>query len=87
MTLVTGATGFVGSAVARQLVDHGHAVRALVRPTSDRRNLEGLPVEICVGDLLDPGHEVNDLVHAKGMGTEIKGIRVMRPMLLLLSVN
>jgi len=52
--LVTGATGFVGSAVARRLLAAGVAVRALARPRSDRRNLEGLPVEIVEGDLLDP---------------------------------
>lgn len=52
--LVTGATGFVGSAVARHLLAAGVAVRALARPRSDRRNLEGLPVEIVEGDLLDP---------------------------------
>jgi len=54
-TLLTGATGFVGSAVARALMARGHSLRVLVRPTSDRRNLEGLPVEIVVGDLTDPG--------------------------------
>jgi dihydroflavonol-4-reductase len=53
-TLVTGGTGFVGSAVLRQLVKAGHSVRALVRPNSDRRNLAGLPVELCPGDLTDP---------------------------------
>lgn len=53
--IVTGATGFVGSAVARTLLGAGFDVRALVRPTSDRRNLDGLPVEIAVGDLADPG--------------------------------
>ncbi len=52
--LVTGATGFVGAAVARRLVDAGAIVRALVRPTSDRRNLEGLPVVPVMGDLTDP---------------------------------
>lgn len=52
-TLVTGGTGFVGSAVVRRLVEAGHRVRALVRPGSDRRNLEGLPVEIAHGDLRD----------------------------------
>jgi dihydroflavonol-4-reductase len=52
-TLITGATGFVGSAVLRQLIAAGHSVRALVRPNSDRRNLAGLPVEILIGDLTD----------------------------------
>ena len=53
-TLVTGATGFVGSAVVRALVSRGEPVRALVRPSSDLRLLEGLPVEIVRGDLAQP---------------------------------
>jgi dihydroflavonol-4-reductase len=53
-TLLTGATGFVGSAVARCLLARGHRVRVLARPGSDRRNLEGLTVEIAAGDLRDP---------------------------------
>jgi dihydroflavonol-4-reductase len=53
MILVTGSTGFVGSAVARALIKRGHDVRALVRPSSDRRNLEGLKVDIAEGDLVD----------------------------------
>jgi dihydroflavonol-4-reductase len=52
-TLVTGATGFVGSAVARALVTRGHAVRLLARPASDRRNLAGLAAEVVEGDLTD----------------------------------
>lgn len=52
-TLITGASGFVGSAVLRQLIIAGHSVRALLRPNSDRRNLVGLPVEIVTGDLTD----------------------------------
>ena len=52
-TLVTGATGFVGSAVCRRLLDCGHDVRVLVREHSPRVNLEGLAVEIVVGDLRD----------------------------------
>jgi dihydroflavonol-4-reductase len=54
-TLVTGAAGFVGSAVVRCLVDAGHHVRALVRKSSDLRNLEQLPVQLLFGDLTDPG--------------------------------
>jgi dihydroflavonol-4-reductase len=50
---VTGGTGFVGSAVVRHLLESGHQVRALVRPQSDRRMLEGLPVERVTGDLSD----------------------------------
>ena len=52
-SLVTGANGFVGSAVTRCLLKAGHEVRCLVRPGSDQSNLEGLPVEISEGDLRD----------------------------------
>ena len=51
--IVTGATGFIGSAVARRLLAEGVAVRALVRPDSDRRNVSGLDVEVVEGDLSD----------------------------------
>ncbi|MGI4815288.1 MAG: hopanoid-associated sugar epimerase [Janthinobacterium lividum] len=51
--LVTGASGFVGSAVARVAVAAGAQVRVMVRSTSPRGNLEGLPVEIVEGDMLD----------------------------------
>ena len=53
-TLLTGATGFVGSAVARALLARGHRVRALARPGGDRRNLAGLDMEVVEGDLSDP---------------------------------
>lgn len=52
-TLVTGGTGFVGANVVRVLVQRGVKVRALVRPSSDRRNLAGLDVELVYGDLRD----------------------------------
>jgi len=51
--LVTGATGFVGSAVARALCGAGWQVRALTRAGSDRRNLRELPLELAPGDLGD----------------------------------
>jgi dihydroflavonol-4-reductase len=51
--LVTGATGFVGAAVARALIREGWQVRALARRGSDRRNIQHLPVEVVEGDLAD----------------------------------
>ncbi len=51
--LVTGANGFVGTAVVRALLEAGHRVRVLVRPAADRRSLEGLSVEILHGDVRD----------------------------------
>ncbi len=53
-TLITGATGFVGSAVARALLARGYPIRALVRPGGDRRNLDGLAATLVEGDLRDP---------------------------------
>jgi dihydroflavonol-4-reductase len=51
--LVTGATGFVGANVVRELLRDGASVRALARPGGDRRALAGLTLEIVEGDLLD----------------------------------
>jgi dihydroflavonol-4-reductase len=52
--LVAGASGFVGSHTARLLANEGRKVRVLLRPTSDTRAMQGLPVEIYHGDVLDP---------------------------------
>ena len=51
--LVTGASGFVGSAVARALIERGVEVRALVRAASPTEHLSGLPIEFVTGDLRD----------------------------------
>ena len=52
--LLTGASGFVGSAVARRLRAAGFSVRALVRPTSPLAHLSDLDLEFATGDLRDP---------------------------------
>ena len=53
-TFLTGATGFLGSHVARVLSAQGAALRLLVRTTSNLKNLEGLNAETATGDLRDP---------------------------------
>jgi len=52
-TLVTGATGLLGSHVTRKLVERGDDVRALVRARSPVDTLDGLDVEFVRGDILD----------------------------------
>ena len=58
---VTGATGFVGGHVARELASRGADLRLLVRPTSNLANIEGLPGETVTGDLLEPDSLCNAL--------------------------
>ena len=52
-TLVTGATGLIGSHVTRRLVQRGDSVRALVRDQSPLGELDGLEIELAHGDVLD----------------------------------
>jgi dihydroflavonol-4-reductase len=53
LTAVSGATGFIGSAVVRQLLEQGRDVRALVEPGADPKNLEGLSLETVEVDVCD----------------------------------
>jgi dihydroflavonol-4-reductase len=54
LTLVTGASGFVGSHVVARLLARGENIRVLVRPNSPLKNLRGKEVEMVTGDLTDP---------------------------------
>jgi len=61
ITLVTGASGFLGSHVARQVAARGERVRVLLRPASQTRAIEGLAVERMAGDLRDAASLVRAL--------------------------
>ncbi len=50
---ITGATGYIGSALSRFWRQQGHEIHALVRPTSDRQELDALGVRCHVGDITD----------------------------------
>ena len=51
---VTGASGFIGGNLVRELIARGHGVRALLRPGSDARALDGTQFERVEGDVSDP---------------------------------
>ena len=70
--LLTGASGFLGAHTARALVEVGHELRALVRPTSNRSWLEGVELELAIGDLSGAGlasacAEMDAVVHLAGL--------------------
>ena len=65
ITLVTGATGFIGSHLTRLLVRRGCRVRVLVRPGSRLQAIDNLPVEVVTGDLRD----------AASLAAAVEGVR------------
>jgi dihydroflavonol-4-reductase len=67
LVLITGAAGFVGSAVARAAAARGYRVRVLVRASSPRRNLAGLDAQVVDGDMRD--------LHA--LGRALAGVRYL----------
>lgn len=64
-TLVTGASGFLGSHVTRQLVARGEDVRVMLRPSSTNRAIADLSLEYVTGDLRDPASVVRAMQGAK----------------------
>jgi len=65
--LVTGGSGFVGSAVVRSLLESGYRVRALVRPHCNLSNLQGLDIELVEGDLNEPETLVLAIAGCRGL--------------------
>lgn len=73
--LLTGATGFLGSHLAHELLRRGYAVRALARPSSNRHLLANLPIEWITGDLGQPDRVqkaavgCDSIIHAAALAT------------------
>ena len=77
--LITGANGFIGSNLCRQFLDRGWEVHGLVRPSSDLHFLEGLPVRLITGDLLegpriDFPRRVDAIIHSASVVSDIVGL-------------
>ena len=76
VTLVTGASGFLGGALARRLAARGERVRVLARPTSRLEHLDGLGVEVALGSLGDAAsleaalRDVGTVYHCAGLSTD-----------------
>ncbi len=65
--LITGSSGFIGAAVTRAAIANGDDVRVIVRPASNRSNLNDLPVEVVEGDLQDPQSLKNAVTGCQGV--------------------
>ena len=74
--LITGANGFIGSNLCRYFLGKGYEVHGLVRLTADLHYLDGLPVELVYGDLLEPGtfnlpQGLDYIVHAASLTSDL----------------
>jgi uncharacterized protein YbjT (DUF2867 family) len=74
--LVLGATGQLGAEIVRQLVAQGTPVVAVVRPSSDRRRLEGLAVDYVLGDVTQTA-DMERVLQARRYGAIVVALRVM----------
>jgi nucleoside-diphosphate-sugar epimerase len=75
---ITGANGFIGSNLCRHFLARGWDVAGLVRPTADRHYLDGLAMEVVVGDLLEPDgfavpQGLDALVHSASVVSDFAG--------------
>jgi dihydroflavonol-4-reductase len=78
VVLLTGGTGFLGSAIARRLAARGDEVHALARPASDRSALDGVPVRWHAGDLAEPASIYAAFGRAAARARELRaGLRVV----------
>jgi nucleoside-diphosphate-sugar epimerase len=77
--LITGANGFIGSNLCRHFLERGWEVHGLVRRSSDLHFIEGMPVRLHTGDLLDAGaisfpRRIDCIVHAASVVSDIVGL-------------
>jgi len=74
--LITGVNGFIGSHVAKKIIDNGHYVRGLVRRTSDLSLIKNLDIEIITGDITDEDSlkqavkDIEIVIHVAGLASD-----------------
>lgn len=89
---ITGANGFIGSSLCRHFLARGLEVAGLVRPASDRHYLDGFPVRITVGDLLQPDafdlpEGLDAIVHSASVVSDVAGEEECRANILEIAEN
>lgn len=89
---ITGANGFIGSNLCRHFLGWGWKVAGLVRPSADRHYLDGLAMEVVVGDLCDPDgfvlpEGVDALIHSASVVSDFAGDEECRANILGIAEN